>query len=313
MKNIAADTPVRQIFDVYQGAVLPILLKDKTTSKNILWATNEYEAISPRSEIEFKDITGGSLMLIRPRIAKSFDTQKARTKKRAEVFTPSWVCNQMNNALDDDYLGYTEAFNTEGDRTWTRNRKKIQFTDGRTWQEYIDQTRLEITCGEAPFVTSRYNPTDGNFIEVKDRIGFLDRKLRVVEENANGDEYKKWSMRSLESCYGYEYQGDNLLIARINVFLTWIEHWEKKLGEKPDKKTARSAANVIAWNFWQMDGLTGRTPQIKEKNCGQMTFPGFEVENESSKSDATEECLIYDWRSHCKRTYNSLKSKENGK
>ena len=74
--------------------------------------------------------------------------------------------------------------------------KKIQFSDGKTWQEYVDQTRLEITCGEAPFVTSRYNPTDGNFIEVKDRIGFLDRKLRVVEENADGDEYKKWSMRS---------------------------------------------------------------------------------------------------------------------
>lgn len=296
MKNIAADTPVRQIFDVYRGAVLPILLKDKTTGKNILWATDEYDAISPKSEIEFKDITGGSLMLVRPRIAKTLDAQRDRTKKRAEVFTPSWICNQMNNALDDDYLGYTGAFNTEGDKAWTRNRKKIQFNDGRTWQEYVDQTRLEITCGEAPFVTSRYNPTDGIFIEVKDRIGFLDRKLRVVEENADGDEYKKWSMRSLESCYGYEYQGDNLLIARINVFLSWTEHWEKKLGEKPDRTTARSAANVIAWNFWQMDGLTGRTPQIKEKECGQMTLPGFEVENESSKSDATEECLIYDWR-----------------
>ena len=313
MKNIAADTPVRQIFDVYRGAVLPILLKDKTTGKNILWATDEYDAISPKSEIDFKDITGGSLMLVRPRIAKTLDAQRDRTKKRAEVFTPSWICNQMNNDLDDDYLGYTGAFNTEGDRAWTRNRKKIQFNDGRTWQEYVDQTRLEITCGEAPFVTSRYNPTDGNFIEVKDRIGFLDRKLRVVEENADGDEYKKWSMRSLESCYGYEYQGDNLLIARINVFLSWTEHWEKKLGEKPDRTTARSAANVIAWNYWQMDGFTGRTPQIKEKECGQMTFPGFEVENESSESVASEECLIYDWRSHCSRTYNSLKSKENGK
>ena len=181
MKNIAADTPVRQIFDVYRGAVLPILLKDKTTDKNILWATDEYDVISPKSEIEFKDITGGSLMLVRPRIAKTLDAQRDRTKKRAEVFTPSWICNQMNNALDDDYLGYTGAFNTEGDKAWTRNRKKIQFSDGKTWQEYVDQTRLEITCGEAPFVTSRYNPTDGNFIEVKDRIGFLDRKLRVVE------------------------------------------------------------------------------------------------------------------------------------
>ena len=314
MKNIAADTPVRQIYDVYHGAVLPILLKDKTTGKNILWATDEYDTISPKSEIDFKDITGGSLMLVRPRIAKTLDAQRDRTKKRAEVFTPAWVCNQMNNALDNDYLGYKEAFNVEGERTWTSSRKKIRFNAGKSWQEYIDQTRLEITCGEAPFVTSRYNPTDGIFIEIKDRIGFLDRKLRVVAENADNGEYKKWSMRSLESSYGYEYQGDNLLIARINVFLTWVEHWEKKLGEKPDVKTARSAANVIAWNFWQMDGLTGRTPQIKEKNCGQMTLPGFEAEcgvNESATS--AEECLIFDWRRRFSRTYNSLKSKENGK
>lgn len=313
MKNIAADTPVRQIFDVYQGAVLPILLKDKTTGKNILWATDEYDAISPNSEIDFKDITGGSLMLVRPRTAKTLDAQKNRTKKKAEVFTPTWVCNQMNNALDDDYLGYKGAFNVEGEMAWTTSRKKIRFVDGKSWQEYIDQTRLEITCGEAPFVTSRYNPTDGIFIEVKDRIGFLDRKLRVAHENADGNEYKKWSMRSLESSYGYEFQGDNLLIARINVFLTWVEHWEQKLGEKPDVKTARSAANVIAWNFWQMDGLTGRTPQIMEKDCGQITIPGFEVESEISESAAaTEESLIFDWRRRFSRTYNSLKSKENG-
>ena len=79
MKNIAADTPVRQIFDVYQGAVLPILLKDKTTGKNILWATDEYDVISPKSEREFKGITGGSLMLVRPRIATMLDAHRART------------------------------------------------------------------------------------------------------------------------------------------------------------------------------------------------------------------------------------------
>ncbi len=311
MDNVAQALPVREIYDVYHGAVLPLLLKDKTTGKNILWATDEYESISPRDQIQFKEITGGSLMLVRPRIAKSLEAQKDRTKKRAEVFTPAWVCNQMNNFLDGDYLGYVGAFNTEAGKTWTSSRKKILFNDGKSWQDYIGLTRLEITCGEAPFVTSRYNPTDGVIIKVKDRVGFLDRKLRVVAENADDDEYKVWSRRALESSYGYEYQGDNLLIARINVFLTWVEHWEKKLGEKPDVKTARSAANVIAWNFWQMDGLTGRTPRIQEKNCGQISLPGFGTDLADSVI-ATTECKIYDWRSHCARTYNSLKTKENG-
>lgn len=313
MDNVAQALPVREIYDVYHGAVLPLLLKDKTTGKNILWATDEYESISPGDQIQFKEITGGSLMLVRPRIAKSLEAQKDRTKKRAEVFTPAWVCNQMNNFLDDDYLGYVGAFNTETEKSWASTRKKILFNDGKSWQDYIGLTRLEITCGEAPFVTSRYNPTDGVIIKVKDRVGFLDRKLRVVAENADDDEYKVWSRRALESSYGYEYQGDNLLIARINVFLTWVEHWEKKLGEKPDVKTARSAANVIAWNFWQMDGLTGRTLQIQEKNCGQIALPGFEqTVNSKNSCEESKECLIYDWRSHCARTYNSLKTKENG-
>ena len=314
MENIAKALPIREIYDVYHGAVLPVLLKDKTTGKNIIWATDEYSTISPTDQILFKEITGGSMMRVRPRIAKSLDAQKDRTRKRAEVFTPSWVCNQMNNAIDDEYLGYAGAFNEEGDRCWTRNLKKVKFGEGKSWQEYVGLTRLEITCGEAPCVTSRYNPTDGTVIAVKDRIGFLDRKLRVVHENADGDEYKAWSMRALESSYGYEFQGDNLLIARINVFLTWFEHWNLKLGETPDVKTARSAANVIAWNFWQMDGLKGVPPQVKKTESGQMTLPGFEqASNSSDTCEEAKECLIYDWRSHCSRTYNSLKSRENGR
>jgi hypothetical protein len=51
----------------------------------------------------------------------------------------------------------------------------------------------------------------------------------------------------------------------------------------------------------------------RKRNADKMTLPGFEVENESSKSDVTEECLFFDWRRRFSRTYNSLKSRENGK
>ena len=44
--------------------------------------------------------------------------------------------------------------------------------------------RLEITCGEAPYIASRYDTVSGEPIEIKRRIGILDRKLRVVTENA---------------------------------------------------------------------------------------------------------------------------------
>lgn len=308
MENVAATLLVRDIYDVYHGTVLPILLKDKTTGKNIIWATDEYKAHSATEQIKFEDITGASVKLIQPRALKSGDSQKDRTKKRAEVFTPLWVCNRMNNVIDDGYLGYAEAFNVEEEDCWSGTRKKISFPEGTSWQEYVDQRRLEITCGEAPFVTSRYNPVNGEMIEVKDRIGFLDRKLRVAAENTEGEEYGKCSLRALQSSYGYELQGDNLLIARINVFLDWVEHQELKTGERPDVKTAKRAANIITWNFWQMDGLSGKTPRIEEKDDGQITIPGFETEAQYNTEGV--ECKIYDWRANHSQTYNSLKTKE---
>ena len=42
---------------------------------------------------------------------------------------------------------------------------------------------MEITCGEAPYLVSRYDVVKGEIIPVEDRIGILDRKLRVINEN----------------------------------------------------------------------------------------------------------------------------------
>ena len=36
---------------------------------------------------------------------KQTDTQQQRTRKKGEVFSPAWVCNKMNNALDADWFG----------------------------------------------------------------------------------------------------------------------------------------------------------------------------------------------------------------
>ena len=41
---------------------------------------------------------------------------------------------------------------------------------------------MEVSCGEAPYITSRYDTVSGDYIEVPDRIGLLDRKLRVISE-----------------------------------------------------------------------------------------------------------------------------------
>lgn len=118
------------------------------------------------------------------------------------------------------------VFNVENeDHTWTATKEQIEFPAHKTWKEYVDSRRLEITCGEAPYLVSRYDVSTSELIDsIEQRIGQLDRKLRVVNENASDyNEWVKWAIRAFEASYGYEYQGDNLLIARVNLLLTFID------------------------------------------------------------------------------------------
>ena len=256
---------VENLMRQYNRAILISLLKDKTTEKNIIWASDEYynlgEEYNPEHEIIIDSITSFHSGVIKPRITKSVEAQQDRTRKKAEVMTPAWICNKMNNAADADWFGMPNVFNFEYETTWEINHKKVIFPEGKDWKQYVDDRRLEITCGEAPFITSRYDTTTGEIITPENRIGFLDRKLRIVNENAHSlDEWLKWAYRAIESTYGYEYQGDNLLIARINVFQTFSEYMEARWKRFPDTNEAKKAANIISWNLWQMDGLRGTIP-----------------------------------------------------
>ena len=119
---------------------------------------------------------------IQPRAYKSSQQQSERTKKKAEVFTPSWICNQMNNHCDEEWFGRKNVFNKECNKEWIINNENIEFNN-KSWKEYVNSTRLEITCGEAPYIVSRYDTSTGELIPIKKRIGILDRKLRVINEN----------------------------------------------------------------------------------------------------------------------------------
>ncbi len=66
--------------------------------------------------------------------------------------------------------------------------------------------------------------------------------------------------RAFESVYGYEYQGDNLLIARINLLETFCEYMRDRWQEEPNKTSLNRIADIISWNLWQMDGIYGVIP-----------------------------------------------------
>ena len=236
----------------YPAFILKTLLCDRTTGRSIIWADNEYEALGEGymgdEEITVEKIKGLNSGVIKPRIAKEQEKQSQRTKSRAEVFTPSWLCNQMNNDLDEAWFGRRDVFNTEtvaenGARTWTAANEPIEFpkSKGCGWHAYVEAPRLEITCGEAPFVCSRYDTVTGDELPVGKRVGLLDRKLRIVTEKTKTR--KEWVRRALDALratYGFEYQGDNLLIARTNVLETFAEHLRDRWGSDAEQDVQES-------------------------------------------------------------------------
>lgn len=294
--------------------VLKSLLKDKSTKQNIIFATNAYTrndtSIDVKSQITIDLLNGFGSDVIQPRVSKSLEHQTQRTKNKAEVFTPSWICNKMNNHCDTEWFGRQNVFNIEGEQSWIEIEDKIEFPKDKSWKDYVDSRRLEITCGEAPYIASRYDTTTGEIIPVSHRIGILDRKLRVVNENTNNEEeWFKWTLRAYQSVYGYEFQGDNLLIARINLLITFCDYLKDRWGRDATTMELRKLTNIIVWNLWQMDGITGTIPfGTLSSEYQQLSFFDW-VEDREEKKEESVACRIYDWRADKSITYNSLKER----
>ena len=293
------------------SVVLKTLVKDKTTGQNIILATT---ARSKRGRIlgKTKQITEELLQsigtdLIQPRVSKSLEKQAERTREKAEVFTPSWICNKMNNHCDAEWFGRENVFNTEDGQSWKPTTRPIKFESENDWQKYVDSKRLEITCGEAPYIVSRYDTTTAEIIPIKRRIGILDRKLRVVNENSNNEsDWLKWTYRAFQSVYGYEFQGDNLLIARINLLITFVDYMQDRWKRVPTEGELQKVANIIAWNIWQMDGITGKVPFGKPKEERTLNMFDFTVGNNDSEPEEMD-CKIFDWTRRRSYTYRSIK------
>lgn len=280
-----------------------VLLRDRTTKKNICWATDHYiskgSCFHPQEPITQELVIKANTYVVQPRVAKAVEIQTKRTKEKAEVFTPSWICNVQNNLIDEAWFGRKNVFNITDNNSWTTKKEKIEFPKGKTWKAYVDSKRLEISCGEAPYLVSRYDTVSGIEIPIEDRIGILDRKIRVVNENTDTEEeWYKWVIRAYESTYGYEYQGDNILIARENLLYTFIENMKYRYSHAPSNEQLIKIARIISWNIWQMDGLTLSVPFSERPRVNtQMTLFDF-MDKTPTEDKEPIPCRIYDWRSN---------------
>ena len=243
LKNYPVDVDENTLFRKSRE-LLKILLTDRTINRNIIWATNTYEnmgnGFSAKDTITIKHVTGELNKLIRPRIEKMKYEQKNRTKRRAEVFTPTWIVKMQNGIIEQEFSTLS-------------------------LKEYISKTWLEITCGEAPYMVSRYDAVSGNPIPLAERVGFLDRKLqRINAEIENPSEWIIFVKKAYESSFGYEFQGDSLLIARENLLYTFIDYYQEKFKYEPDLQLQLDIAKIISYNVFQADGLKDIVP-LSEK------------------------------------------------
>ena len=229
---------IREDYLLKKDNLLEILLQDKTTGATILWATDSYESkgekFAPLAPITTNLVTGKNGCLIQPRAVKSKEDQLLRTRDKAEVFTPLSIVKQMNEACDTKRV--------------TKNN----------WQEYVALLKLEITCGEAPYIVSRYDPVSDSqqLLPIPKRVGFLDYKMRIVSKYCDTvEDWIKWAKIAFQSSYGYEWQGDSLLIARENLLYTFIDYYKDKFNKTPKKELQKEIAEIIVWNIFQMDGL----------------------------------------------------------
>lgn len=319
IKKENADIKENDILNI-DPIVLSILLIDRTTNKNIIWATDNYKnkgiGYGEDQTIEINLITGKNGNIIKPRIEKNKKEQQVRAREKAEVFTPSWVCNVQNNLIDEAWFGYKDVFNKQIKDGWKTIYEKVKFPPNRDWKEYIEDTRLEVSCGEAPYIVSRYDTVTGRVIPIKDRIGLLDRKLRIVTENTETkEEWLEWVEKAYKNVYGYDWQGDNVLIARENLLFTLVDYYRDRFKEDIDKATLIIFAEIISWNIWQMDGLKFVIPNsCKNQTIEQMSLfgkvvkgikcPGCEKGNKLKHNG--KQCKIMDWKKNKKVKYVSL-------
>ncbi len=298
-----------QINDYPVRKVLKSLLQDKTTGKNIIFATDNYTeyGCTDTDQITVDTLLGFSSFDLQPRVLKAQAEQSERTRKKAEVFTPTWICNFMNNHCDEVWFGKADVFNKQTGESWKPVKRKIPFKKPEDWQAYILSRRLEITCGEAPFLVTRYDATTGEPLPVSKRVGVLDRKLRVVNENAADEaEWWEWTIKAYESTYGYEFQGDNLLIARINLLVTFCDNMEHRWQRKASEQEIIKIANIISWNIWQMDGLKEIVPVgIPREIQTQLLLFG-----EEEKPEISVQCKVFDWRSRKSILFSDFKKRE---
>lgn len=227
--------------------LLNILLYDQTTKTDILWATTDYVSYGPEfgelCKITPELVTGEYATLIQPRITKSQSSQVSRTRDKAEVFTPSWICNKQNNLIDQRWFGRENVFNIENGNTWTTTADAISFKGCKKgWQKYDDSD-------------------DANTIKKLNRYLFAHYKIKYkIIETENVKKIRPLIRRARHGFIAHNLMEDSGRILQIQDLLNALEdirvYFNDLSIEALDYRvSALTDAQVYSLSFYEKMGL----------------------------------------------------------
>ena len=115
-------------------------------------------------------------------------------------------------------------------------------------------------------MATRYDMESGEPIELDKREGFLDRKLRRINKEIDDKAlWQNYVEQAYKSSYGFEWNGDSLLLARENLLYTFCDFFRSKWKGEPSLHLLESIATIISYNVFQMDGLKYIIPLSEKK------------------------------------------------
>lgn len=90
--------------------------------------------------------------------------------------------------------------------------------------------------------------------------------------------------------------------------MTFVDNVEFKWNEQPTNKELKSIANIIAWNLFQMDGLTDTVPLgVPQPDYEELTIFDLLGETEEKEQQIAPKCKIKDWKTNKSVLFNDLK------
>lgn len=283
--------------------ILNILLFDRSSSRDLVWGTSMYklhgDLYKEDSYITPKLISGKMKNLIKPKISK-----KQSDMDRVKLIFDSWRFNVDNDNKHNFKFDCNNVFGEEVESC---------FND-EEWKNSISKKILVMECGEATCFVNRYNLEAKEVIEPFKRKGILDKRLSSINQNV--DDEKEWYdmvLVAYKSIYGFDYRGDNVLLARENLLHDFVDNYKYKFDKYPSEDKLIEIAKIASWNIWQMDALKFVIPfsciNIKKEDF-QLSI--FEDENDALSGNWCMGCRFDDFKRH-NGTYCKIKDWDTNK